>query len=507
MPTQEELFQLIKSLTPSEKRYFKVNASKGGDAKSNYMELFEAMDAQKEEYDEQKLKTKHSKKPFVKYLSAEKKQLREQVMKQMRAYRTELSIDNRIYELLQDERFYRDKGLKGLREKTLSKAKDLAAKYERFYLSHEILERELLFVEEFEEQSLTEPVLRLLMEQRQLAVNQNTLSELDSKNREIFTAFRSGEDTKNPITTHRLETAIAGVEIFRGKLGNSFLLQSMFYTAHFNYHSFFGNHQDSYEYCEKQYSLFSENPHFKQERPINYKICVANLISRARLANKTERFLELIEELKGLESTNYNEDGEVFQNVCFLEHLHYINIGDFEKAEALVPEIEDGLKKYTNKINKARYLSFVYNIMVMYFLMHRFKEAAVWIDKILEDKSEIKQGVTTASLILLPIIHYELGHYELVENFTRSAYRHLKSKKRLYAFEKLMINYLNKMPFSIDNVEFEEKLEVLSKELEGLFKNENEKTTFGMEEVSLWVRSKQKNVLMSFLLAKAQDKR
>ena len=63
------------------------------------------------------------------------------------------------------------------------------------------------------------------------------------------------------------------------------------------------------------------------------------------------------------------------------------------------------------------------------------------------------------------------------------------------------------MPFSIDNVEFEEKLEVLSKELEGLFKNENEKTTFGMEEVSLWVRSKQKNVLMSFLLAKAQDKR
>ena len=56
MPTQEELFQLIKSLTPSEKRYFKVNASKGGDAKSNYMELFEAMDAQKEEYDEQNSK-------------------------------------------------------------------------------------------------------------------------------------------------------------------------------------------------------------------------------------------------------------------------------------------------------------------------------------------------------------------------------------------------------------------------------------------------------------------
>ena len=81
MPAQDELFQLIKSLTPSEKRYFKVNASKNGDSKSNYLQLFEAMDAQKDLYDEQHLKAKHSNKSFVKYLSAEKKHLREQIMK------------------------------------------------------------------------------------------------------------------------------------------------------------------------------------------------------------------------------------------------------------------------------------------------------------------------------------------------------------------------------------------------------------------------------------------
>mgnify|MGYP007101707988 CR=1 FL=1 len=150
MAVQDELFQLIKALTPSEKRYFKVNASKGGDAKSNYMQLFEAMDAQKDEYDEQKLKQKHGKKPFVKYLSAEKKQLREQIMKQMRLFHSDNSIDNRINELLEDASIYQSKGLVSLNEKALLKAKGLVTKYERYHLLKQVLSKLTAHTVEYE---------------------------------------------------------------------------------------------------------------------------------------------------------------------------------------------------------------------------------------------------------------------------------------------------------------------------------------------------------------------
>ena len=504
MAAQDELFQLIKALTPSEKRYFKVNASKGGDAKSNYMQLFEAMDAQKEEYDEQKLKTKHSKNPFVKYLSAEKKQLREHIMKWMRAYRADSTVDNKINDLLQDEAFYRDKGLKAQREKAILKAKELATKYERFHLLQEVLEKEIKYVEEFEEKSLTEPVLKLINELKELSINQQTFLDLWTIGKEIFAAYRSGVDIKESKVKNRLNSAIAKVESLRTRLDEHFLLKHIFYSAFFDYHTVLRNHEEAFHYCELQYNLYQKESHFKDEYPLHYKICIANFISRAQLARKTKTFLELIREMKRLPSFSFNEEGEVFQNVYFLEHLHYINSGEFDKAEKLIPVIEKGLNLYAKKINKARQLTFTYNIMVMYFLMHQFKEALTWADKILSEKSELKQGISTTTRILYPIMHYELGHHDLVETLTRSAYRHLKGKERIHSFESLMIKYLNQMPFAIDEAEFESKLKTFHHKLTELYNRPESTKTFGMEEVKLWGESKLSGETMQSLIASDQ---
>ena len=52
----KNLFNLIKTLTKSEKRYFKIEASKhGGDKKNHYVKLFDAIEAMNE-YDEEALK-------------------------------------------------------------------------------------------------------------------------------------------------------------------------------------------------------------------------------------------------------------------------------------------------------------------------------------------------------------------------------------------------------------------------------------------------------------------
>jgi len=499
MPAQDELFQLIKSLNPSEKRYFKTNAKKGGETKSNYVQLFDAMDAQGDEYDEQKLKQKHAKKAFVKYLSAEKKYLREQIMKQMRGFHAESAIDNKVYELLQDESFYCSKGLRKLREKSIQKAKDLTTQHEIFHLLQEVLERELAYVEEFEKNSLTEPVLKLLIELSQLYLRQQTFLELSSKNREVFGSYRSGADTKDPVLKHKLDAIMVEVEMLRPRILGSFRLQRAFFHAYSNYHNFYGNHEESFKYTLLEYNLFKEYAQFMQTEVAKYRICLANLIARAQSAGKSEQFLRSIAELKSIPSATFNEEGEVFQNVYFLEHLHYINTGEFEKAESLIPDIENGLTKYENKINKARLLSFLYNIMIMYFLMHRFKEASSWAERILEDKSEIKQEVTTITRILFPIIHFELGHDDLVEGMTRSAYRYLKSKKRLHDFERLLINYLKQMPFSVDEREFKEKLEAFRLSL-----NELNTPGFGTEEINLWVNSRVTGKQMHELL-KAQS--
>lgn len=500
MAAQDELFQLIQSLTPSEKRYFKVNASKGGDSKSNYMQLFEAMDDMTE-YDEAVLKKKHAKKPFIKYLSAEKKQLREQIMKQMRNFHSTRTVDNRINELLQDEAFFRDKGLKGQREKTIQKAKEIATHYERFHLLQEILEREIAFVTEFEEKVLTEPVLKLITELKQLSLTQETRLELWAKGKEIFTIYRSGADAKDPLVKHRLEMLITELERYRSRLGSFFHLNSLFNKTYSDYHFFLGNSDKALEHSQADYQLYQRNAHLKEENAMGYKICVANLIGRAYSSRNDQCFLEAIEELKSLPATSYNDEGEVFQNVYFSEHLYYLNKGDFEKAESLIPAIEHGLETFDAKINKARLLSFQFNVMVMYFILHRFKKAAEWADKVLEDKGEIKQGITTVTRILYPIIHFELGHHDLVDNLTRSAYRYILNKKRLHEFERLVVKYLKSMPLSTNQIEFKTKLEEFNTGLDKLMEDPAVNVTLGMEEVSLWVKSHLNSIMMRELIA------
>ncbi|MCB9203708.1 MAG: hypothetical protein H6603_01920 [Flavobacteriales bacterium] len=459
------------------------------------------MDKQTDEYDEELLKVKNAKKPFVKYLSAEKKQLREQIMKQMRAYRSDSTVDNKINELLQDEAFYRDKGLKALREKAIAKAKELATKYERFYLLQEILEKEIAYVEEFEEKNVTNPVLALIAEWKDILIKQQTFLELWSNNKEIFAGYRSGEDIKDEYFINRMRNAIKEVEFYRARTIGSFRLQRAFHRAYSNYHNVFMEDKLSFESTVCEYQLFQEFPQFKLESSHDYKVCLSNLVSRAQSAGKEEEFLQYISELKKLPTSSFNDDGEVFQNVYFLEHLYYINKGNFHQAESLIAEIERGLNEFGQKINKARRLTFLYNIMIMYFLMHEFKKCTKWADEILSDKSEIKQNVTTITKVLLPIIHFELGHHDLVENLTRSAYRHLKNKKRLHEFERLVLHYFKEMPFSVDNDSFYKSVLSFQDSLSQIMDDPNQKILLGMEELKLWCISRTKGILMSEQLA------
>ncbi|MFT4525388.1 MAG: hypothetical protein ACI85F_001541 [Bacteroidia bacterium] len=498
MKASDELFRLIRTLTPSEKRYFKTNA-KRENATSNYLQLFEAIDAQSE-YDEDKLKKKHASKKFVKYLSAEKNYLHEQIMKNMRAFHVDRTVDNKINDLLQDEAFYRAKGLNELRKKTIDKAKALAKEYERFHLLKEVLKIQAGYVIEFEKKNLTEPVLRLINEQKQLAIIQDTELELQSKNRELFTMLRSGLDMKDVSNRNRADMLLSETELYRPRIKGWFTLQVQFERANSNYNHLIGDRFKSFVHTKQEYECFQQFDHFKAEDAIKYKICLANLMARSLSAGQFEWFEKGLVEMKSLPTPSFNEEGEVFQNVYFQEHLYYINSGRLEEAEQLVPTIIGGLEKYEEKINKARKIAFQFNIMVMYFIMHRFSDAKDWVNTLIEDNSEIKQHQKFITMLLLPIIHFELGHEGLVESYTRSAYRYLQKKNRLHEFERLMIKYLKDMPLSSDQEAFKGRLSIFQTDLEVLMENPDVADSLGMEEMNLWANSHLKGIPMHIQL-------
>ncbi len=65
MKPSAELFELVKSLTKSEKRFFKLSSSLQSGEK-NYLKIFDAIDKQKE-YDEEGIKKQFGKQTFIKH--------------------------------------------------------------------------------------------------------------------------------------------------------------------------------------------------------------------------------------------------------------------------------------------------------------------------------------------------------------------------------------------------------------------------------------------------------
>ena len=146
MIAKDDLFQLVKALSNSEKRYFKLFASRHSAADDNNVtELFDEID-RLDEYDEEKLKKKLSKKKqnlsLVKYLSAEKNALHTLIMRAMRAFHGEKTVDVQLHELMTDELFYHGKSLYDLQSRTIYKAKKLAEQYEKFPVMLMLLQRE-----------------------------------------------------------------------------------------------------------------------------------------------------------------------------------------------------------------------------------------------------------------------------------------------------------------------------------------------------------------------------
>jgi len=499
MKYQDDLYDLVKSLTPAEKRYFKVVSARTTGKEVNTILLFDALDSL-EEFDDEKLKKKLKNTSFVKHISSEKSNLYDAIMRAMRSYYSEKSVDTRIFELMQEEVFLCGKGLTELREKTLDRAEALARKFEKYTYLLEILIAQKELITEFEEKHLTERVRQKLEEIEEVVELQSTLARLTLLSSEIFLFVRSGIDLKNESNRQHLESLADGISAFANRLRDSFRLKLKYHSALSHYYSFIGDRARCFQEATKALGVCESNPDMIKEDGQHYKVALANYLTRAHAYQDYSRFEEKLATLKKLPADNFYAEGEVFQNVYFVEHLFYINAGRFEEAEALVPIIEQGLITYARKINRSRVLSFTYNILVMYFLMHKFKEARIWSERLLDEKSDIRQDMQTANRILYPIICYELGKFDILDNITRASYRYLLAQQRLHEFERLVIRYLQTMPFTANEKEFDEKLEAFVTDLTVFKQSDNFKRTSGFEEVELWIRSKREGRLMKELL-------
>lgn len=494
MSQQDDLHRLIRSLTASEKRYIKVMAGKAGD-EARYLKLFDAIDSFKDEYDEDLLRTRYANETFIKFLAAEKKNLMVVILRAMRAYHAESTIDNQLHDLLLDESFLRSKGLVEHRKKVIAKAKELAKNHERFTALYQVVEREFYLALETHTKDLVDECNRLMDERDHTMNVLLQLHKATLTKEEAFLAIRSGMDFKNPANVAYMDELS---QIYRAdsKLAAfSISAQIQMLGLHALVARAKGDLTATRNYYAEILECYKQCPGVAKSNSISYKTAISNYLVYANTTRDYSRFEALLAELKSLPSTSFYEEGEVFQNVYFIEHIYYLNQGRLDQAAQLVPSIMKGLSEFKGKVSPAREITFHYNIMMMYFLMDNYREALKMAETIMDLRSDVRQDVQISARIFHLICHFELGHADLMESLTRSVYRHLMGQQRLHGFERIMVKFLAEMPFQAQDKDRDRLLNQLLSELNGLSELEEEKARVnpGRDEVIIWCTAKKEN--------------
>jgi len=491
-----DLFDLINTLSRSEKRYFKIFSTRHniGD-QNNYLKLFDEIEKQKD-YNEKDIQEKFKEEKFIKQLPRIKNYLYEIILRSLDSYYSEDTADSKLKKLLHYASILHRKRLYKQCKKSLNKAKEIAYRFEKFHKVLEVLkwERKLIISKPYSKKIVKE-LNSLLDEEKKLMEIINNINHFSDLYYHLITQQKKG--------SARREDEISIYEdIIKDKLLQnednikSITARIFYYYLKSSYAFAKGNFKETYNFAKKLKDIMEENPDQINEEPNKYLSALNNYITICFLTNKYDELVESFNKLSIISDDlpfNTTEDivVKIFTHSYNLGLNTYINRGEFNKGIQIVTDIEEGLEKFEGKLGEADLLVLYYNLAYLYIGAEQYNNALTWINKVLNypDK-ELREDLHSFSRILNLIIHFELGNQDLLVHAVRSTYRYLLKNKRLNKFEESILDFLKKSNKIDNNEKFRSYFEELMVEITKLSYDPFERQALDYFDFIAWLESK-----------------
>lgn len=489
---KDSLFLLIKSLSKSEKRQFKLYAGRlGGNAEANFMALFSVMDKM-EVYDEQLiLKKTNIKKQQI---SNSKAHLYKQILISLRLSPIHQNARTQIREQLDFATILYNKGLYKQSLKILDKTKNVAINKEEYTLAYELIELEKVIESQYITRSMSDRADVLAVEAKNISAKNVVVSKLSNLSLQLYSWFlkygyvRSDSDFKivNDYYEARLPKFVFSEQGFTGKM---FLFQAKLWYA-FIIQDFLS----CYRYSQKLVALFDEYPDMKQLHPVFYLKAVNYSLESLFYLQQTYKFNETLIALE--DSIEYrrffvNENTQLLANLYLFQHkinLYYLE-GEFVKGTQFVPDVLSQIKAFGKKIDAHHVMLFYYKIGCMYFGAGDYDNCIVYLNKIIQNKDlKMREDLLCYTRVLDLVAHYESGQDQNIDELIKSTYKFLLKMDNLYEVQKKMIKFLRNLTSLYPN-ELKDAFKKLHKELKEFEDHPYEKRAFLYLDIISWLES------------------
>jgi len=490
----DELFKLIKSLTKSEKRTFRLFAERIKSSEDLlYMQLFDIMDKQKK-LDERAIISKLNNLSTVKYSNA-KRHLYEQILTSLRMLNKSKKSNIQIREYIDFVYILYGKGFHMQALKVLQKAKKIARDHRHDFNLITLIELEKLIHSRHITRSESRPIDELIKEASNkidTLSNRVKLSNLRLSLHKFYIEkghVRSEEEAQE--VKHFFEQNIPPMQDV--VLGHT--EKVLLYQSHVWYYYILNDFENCYNYALQWVQIFQEYGEL-QTRDINLFLRGYHyLLTCAYNLKKPKEYSLYHQELEVFRKTNYPRFNRNTQIFSFLYahsgrlNLHFLN-GTFEEGVKGIKKTLSRLERYKDKLDKHKVMIFYYKIAWMHFGNNEPSKSIKYLNHILDMTNvSLRSDIQAYARLMFLMVHYELDNSTLLSSLIRS-YSAFFTKKNLD--NKVQTCFLKFFKTIIKTPEFERK-DVMKKyliELETLEANKYEQRAFLYLDCISWLYSK-----------------
>jgi hypothetical protein len=488
MNPSTHLFELIKSLEKSEKRYFRMYASLQKGTK-NYLKLFDAVDSMKL-YDEDVLKKMFRNERFIRQLTFTKNYLYNLIFKSLYSYYTKHSIEHRLNDLIFRCGYFYRRALYNEFGNAVRFGKKLSLEYERFgyfiqFSSYEkilVTERHLPLIDEnsilSQEEIITEKIANL--------------SVYDSYSAMLTGIYRQEGRTRDEILFNYLERIKESPLLTSAEYALSATAKERYYYLHQMISDIYGDLDMVYYYCTKRLEVLQSKPEPFVDRVNNHwRDVLMHLILTSIRQKDSEKLLEY---LHLLELHTYDSQTEKI-NVFLVESYLSVNLilteKRWDKINELMESIEKGLALYKGKIEAGLEL-ILYDVIIKMFMgASDYKGSIKYMNFLLNHPFiSVRRDIEYNARLLNLIIHYELQNLDYLEYLILSTYRFLYKRKKIYKLETYVMNFIKRLSKVSSEIELKDNFHHLQKDLRSIYRQPHEKNIFLHFDYLEWVNKK-----------------
>jgi len=501
--SKDNLFILLKSLSQSEKRQFKLYVNRLADnVDAKFILLFNLLDKM-EIYDEQKIL--ESKIVTKTQLSNLKAHLYKQILISLRLNPVNQNVRIFIREQLDFSTILYNRGLYKQSLKILEKAKQLAIEHEEKNIAFEIIELEKVIESQYITRSMSTRADELVVEAKNISKLNVIASKLSNLSLQLYSIMlKSGyvrnEQEKNEITEYfnnRMPKYKFEELGFREKL--------WLYKAYVWYSFLTQDFLTCYKYSQKWIDLFEENPQMIYLNPVWYLKGNSYLLECLYLLQNKSKIKQVIENLEKTINLDKFPKNDNINSLCFLYfynsklNLFFLE-GNFEQGLNLVDEVLKKIKSNQDRIDEHHVLVFYYKIACLYFGTGNNKKCIEYLNKIIDFKNiSVREDLMCFARILSLIAHFEAGLDYKLELQIISTLKFLVKMNELHAVQKEIIKFLKNLGSVYPN-ELKSELKILYDKLKTYENDPFEKRSFLYLDILTWLESRIENKPINIII-------